>query len=438
LCSGKEHEQIFEPNQPTMKIPGSLYGFVCLLILSSMDSLQAQDNHTDSISIRKESVRLFLDCDHCDVDYIRMEIPYVNYVRDVKEAQVYVLMTEQEAGNGGREYTFSFEGQKEFRGLNDTLQFTSMPDDTEEQVRSEQLKILKMGLMRYIARTPLYREIEISHSKFLDEQQVTDRWRNWVFEIQVSPFFEGEETYKELSLFNSLNVRKITDNWKLEFDLDHHYNRVSYNYEDTSYTAFRNAEDLENLIVKSINEHWSLGGEVNFRASTFSNYKFQFELMPAVEYNIFPYSESTRRQLRMLYTIGYTSNLYNDTTIYDQIREGRFQHSFRMAYEVKQKWGSIDVSMQASNFLHDFSMNRIELGGHIEIRIVKGLSFEIFGDIARVRNQISLAKEELSEAEILLRLQEMATGYYYFGGVGLSYTFGSIYNNVVNPRFGHY
>jgi hypothetical protein len=176
LCSGKEHEQIFEPNQPTMKIPGSLYGFVCLLILSSMDSLQAQDNHTDSISIRKESVRLFLDCDHCDVDYIRMEIPYVNYVRDVKEAQVYVLMTEQEAGNGGREYTFSFEGQKEFRGLNDTLQFTSMPDDTEEQVRSEQLKILKMGLMRYIARTPLYREIEISHSKFLDEQQVTDRF----------------------------------------------------------------------------------------------------------------------------------------------------------------------------------------------------------------------------------------------------------------------
>jgi hypothetical protein len=421
-----------------MKKTGSLYGFVCLFSLFSMNSLQAQDNNTDSISIRKESVRLFIDCDDCDLNYIRREIPYVNYVRDAREAQVYVLITDQDAANGGDEYTFSFEGQHDFHGLNDTLKFISLPDDTDDQIRSGQLKILKMGLMRYVARTPLYREIDISHSKFLDEQQVTDRWNNWVFEFQVSPFFEGEETYKELSLFNSLNARKITEDWKLEFDLDHHYNRVSYDYEDTSYTAFRNAEDLENLIVKSINEHWSVGGEVNFRASTFSNYKFQFEVMPAVEYNIFPYSESTRRQLRMLYTIGYTSNLYNDTTIFSQIREGLFQQSFRMAYEVKQKWGSIDVSMQASNFLHDFSMNRIELGGHIEIRIVKGLSFEIFGDIARVRNQISLAKGELSEAEVLLRLQEMATGYYYFGGVGLSYTFGSIYNNVVNPRFGHY
>ena len=109
-----------------------------------------------------------------------------------------------------------------------------------------------------------------------------------------------------------------------------------------------------------------------------------------------------------------------------------------MAYEVKQKWGSIDVSLQASNYLHDFSRNRLELGGHIEVRIVKGLSFRMYGEIARVRDQISLARGELSEAEILLRLQEVATGYTYFGGVGLSYTFGSIYTNVVNPRFEHY
>ncbi len=94
--------------------------------------------------------------------------------------------------------------------------------------------------------------------------------------------------------------------------------------------------------------------------------------------------------------------------------------------------------MQASNYLDDFSKNRVELGGHINIRIVKGLSFSVFGEIARVRDQVSLAKGELSEADILLRLQEMETGYYYHGGIGISYTFGSIYNNIVNPRFGHY
>lgn len=231
---------------------------------------------------------------------------------------------------------------------------------------------------------------------------------------------------------------KITEEWKLEFDFDHHYNKVSYNYEDTAYTAFRNEEEMENLIVKSINDHWSIGGEINFRSSTFSNYKFQAEIIPSIEYNIFPYAESTRRQLRMLYGIGYAANHYNDTTIYGRISEGLFLHSFKMGYEVRQKWGSIDVSMQASNYLHDFSKNWIELGGRIDIRIVKGLSLFLGGEVARVRDQISLAREELTEAEILLRLQEVATGYYYHGRIGISYTFGSIYYNVVNPRFGRY
>ena len=140
----------------------------------------------------------------------------------------------------------------------------------------------------------------------------------------------------------------------------------------------------------------------------------------------------------MLYGIGYSYSEYNDTTIYDKISEGLFLQNLKMAYEVRQKWGSVDVSMVASNYLHDFSKNRIELGGRVSVRVTKGLSFRVFGSVARVRDQISLSKNELSEADVLLRLQEIATGYYYFCGVSLSYTFGSIYNNIVNPRFGRY
>ena len=421
-----------------MNFPRSVYSLVCLLILNSLSFIHAQDPVSHSDSLRKDAIRFFMDCDDCDMNYIRKEIPYVNYVRDVKEAQVYMLMTRQEAGNGGREFTFAFEGLLDFKGMNDTLKFTSMADDTDDQIRNGQVQMMKMGLMRYVAHTPLYREIDISHSDHLEEEEVTDRWNNWLFELHFSPFFEGEETYKELSLFSSVSVLKVTEDWKLEFDFDYHYNRVSYNYEDTSYTAFRNEKDLESLIVKSINEHWSFGGEIDIGSSTFRNHKFQAELIPSIEYNIFPYSQSTRRQLRMLYGIGYSANYYYDITIYDKISEGLFLHNFKMAYEVRQKWGSIDVSMEASNYLHDFSKNRIELGGHIDIRIVKGLSFNIRGQVARVRDQLSLAQGELSEAEILLRLQEVATGYYYHGGIGISYTFGSIYNNIVNPRFGHY
>lgn len=421
-----------------MKSRTILTGLLWVALIPASTCLYAQDTTAVQETHRKDAIKFYMDCGYCDLDYIRREIPYVNFVRDVKEAQLYVLMTSQVAGNGGEEYTFSFEGQRDFSGMNDTLRFVTRPDDTDDLIRRRQLKTLKMGLMRYVAHTPLAREISISHSEELGEEEVTDRWNNWLFELRFSPFMEGEETYKELSLFNSLRVTRVTEDWKLDFDFDHHYERIAYTYEDTSYAAFRNSEDLENLVVKSLNEHWSVGGEVNFRSSSFSNLKFQAEVIPALEFNFFPYSESTRRQLRLMYGVGFSSNYYNDSTIYGKIRDDLFLHGLRAAYEVKQKWGSVDVSLEAMNFLHDFSKNRIELGGSVEVRIVKGLSLEVFGEIARVRDQLSLSASELSEADVLLRLQEIATGYYYFCGIGVSYTFGSIYNNVVNPRFGHY
>lgn len=415
-----------------------------LLILSSIPGLMAQNADidtsipADTSSSREDAVRLFIDCRRCDMNHIRREIPYVNYVRDVKEAQLYVLMTSQNAGNGGRTYTFTYEGLQDFQGLNDTLELTSMPDDTYDHIRSRQVDMLKMGLMRYVARTPMSTEIEISHDESLAEEEVIDRWNNWVFELSFSPNLDGEETYRDVSFYNSAEAIKITEDWKLEFELDLYYNRATYNYEDTSYIALRNGESFSTLIVKSLGDHWSAGGFIDLSGSTYRNYKFQAEIIPALEYNFYPYSESTRRQLRMLYGIGYTYNIYNDTTIYDKIREGLFLQSFNVAYEVRQKWGSVDVSMQASNYLNDFSKNRIEFGGRVSVRIVKGLSFRVYGSVARVRDQISLVKGELTQAQVLLRLQEMATGYYYYTGISISYTFGSIYNNIVNPRFGHY
>lgn len=400
--------------------------------------LFAQQTDSDSLIARKDAIRLFLDCYFCDDDYIRREIPYVNYVRDVKEAQLYVLITFQDAGNGGMEFTLHFEGQEKYEGMNDTLRYSSIPDDTEDRIRSALLQYLKLGLMRYVARTPLAREVVLSHDPGLEEQEVVDRWDYWVFELGFYPDFEGEETFKGIDLFSTINAQRVTENWKFEADLDYVYERVKYLYEDTTFIAVRQDQSLDNLLIKSLNDHWSAGAELEFSASTFGNFNFRTEFTPAVEYDIFPYSESTRRQLRILYGIGFNFNRYNQTTIYGKDEELLYLQNLKAAYEVRQKWGTIDVSMQASNYLHDFSKNRLELGGHLEIRIAKGLSFELYGEVARVRDQISLSAGELSEAEILLRLQEMATGYYYEGGVGISYTFGSIYNNIVNPRFGHY
>ncbi len=37
--------------------------------------------------------------------------------------------------------------------------------------------------------------------------------------------------------------------------------------------------------------------------------------------------------------------------------------------------------------------------------------------------------------EIIAQQRALATNYEYYSGFGLSFTFGSIYNNIVNPRF---
>jgi hypothetical protein len=159
--------------------------------------------------------------------------------------------------------------------------------------------------------------------------------------------------------------------------------------------------------------------------------------LPSVEYDIYPYSESTHRQLRILYGAGFQYNNYFDTTIYNKTKEPLYKQALNIAYQVQKKWGSINISLLGSNYLHDFSENRLELTAEVSIRIFKGLSLQIDGGVAYINDQLNLRKGDVSEAERLLKLTELATNYRFKGGIELTYTFGSIYNNVVNPRFGN-
>ncbi len=404
-----------------------------LLLLLATSTLSAQE---DTDSLRNSAVNIFLDCWRCDMDYIRREIPYVNYVRDVREADVYILQTSQSSGSGGQEYTFTFNGQKDFNGMNDTLVYHSNPDDTRDQTREGTTKILSMGLMRYVAKSPLFNEVEINHLGVSEENEVEDNWNYWVFEIEMDPDFELEESRKSINWDNSLEASRITHAMKYEFRADMRFRETKYAYEDTTYVSNRNSWSVDNLIVFSLSEHWSAGARIDLSSSTYRNMRSSFDAIPSIEYNIFPYSESTRRQLRMLYGMGYTYNNYLDTTIYNKTTEHLLEQTLDIAYQVQQKWGSVNISLEASSYLHDLSKNMIELDGRINIRILKGLSFSMRGGVARINNQITLPKGDLDEAEILLELQERQTAYRIDGGIGFTYTFGSIYNNIVNPRFG--
>jgi hypothetical protein len=406
------------------------------ILLFLIISAQAQtENQTDSL--RKDAVKLFIDCSFCDMNYIRREIPYVNYVRDVKEAELYLRINSESTGSGGRQYSLIFDGQKKFEGMNDTLFYAARPDDTRDHRRQGRMNMMKMGLMRYVARTPVFKEVNINHSDKIEEEEVIDRWNNWVFELQTRPNYESEESRKEFRFDNSIMATKITPEWKLEFELEHELNRTKYTYDNETFIKDRTEIQFQNLVVKSLGEHWSVGNRLRLESSTFSNMKFNATILPSVEYDLFPYSESTHRQLRFLYGIGVSFNQYNDSTIFGKTEENLGQQQLQLAYQVQEKWGSVNVSLEGSNYLHDFSKYRIELDGYLTVRIIKGLSLSVYGGVAKINDQLSLKRGELSEADILLQLQELATAYSVDGGVGLTYTFGSIFNNVVNPRFGN-
>jgi len=410
-----------------------------LVFLSTLFSFTALAQEDPSVkeNLRKDAVKVFIDCNSCDMNYTRQEIPWVNYMRDVREAQVYVLVTRQNSGNGGDLYTYTFQGMEQYAGMNDTLVYTSNPYETSTEIRERRTNLLKAGLIRFASRTPLIHEIGISHGDELEQEEVIDRWRNWVFEISTGPEYTAEESYKRMEISNSLSITKITPDIKFEVDFDQSYVRQRFIEDDLDTTYVRSFERLENLFVKSLGDHWSAGMIWEIKTSTSENYDFNTMIMPSIEYDLFPYAEATHRQLRFLYGIGYQFNDYTDTTIYNMTRENLFGHQLRVAYQVQKKWGSISFSLRGMNYFHDFSKHMVAADLFTRIRVFKGLSLTLNLEAARINDQLNLRKGELSEAERLLRLREQATGYEVQTGIGLSYTFGSIYNNIVNPRFGN-
>ncbi len=381
-------------------------------------------------------INFFLDCRSCDMNYTRKEIPYVNFVRDPLEAEVYLLVTHQNAGSGGDRYTLTFEGEGRFSGMNDTLAYTSNPDETRSIVREKKTQLIKAGLMRYVSHTPLFSEINIISDSVVEQEIVRDKWNYWVFELQISPRYIAEASYNRIFLYNSFNITKITPGIKLEIELDQSINHQQFIEDGVKTNYKRKRQSVDILFVKSFGAHWSAGLRSQIGASTSENYKLNTEFMPSVEYDIFPYSEATHRQFRVLYSAGYQYSNYIDTTILNITKENLFKQELRVAYQVQEKWGSVNVSLSASNYLHDFSKNRIEIGGYMRLRILKGLSLSVNGGVGYINDQLNLIKGDLTEAEQLLRLKEQATNFSIRGGLSLTYTFGSIYNNVVNPRFG--
>jgi len=318
------------------------------------------------------------------------------------------------------------------------LKFISLADNTSDEIRDRQVKYLKIGLISYAAHTELVDDLNVQYNK--DEngnkEIVKDKWDSWVFSLSSNVWLNGESNYSSFNSWLNIRAERITPDWKYIFRVSNSFSQSGFIIDETTdYVSINRSYNGSGLIVKSLNDNWSAGADVSVGSSTYNNYDLNLRILPAIEYNIFPYKQSSVKQFVFRFESGYEYNDYTDTTIYNKLTENLGTSKLSAAYKVNKKWGSINTTLSGSTYWHDLSEYDINLYSSLNIRIVKGLSIRLSGGGSLIRNQLSLKKEGASYEEILLRQQQVSTNYNYWMSAGLSYTFGSIFNNVVNPRF---
>lgn len=411
-----------------------LFAFPILLSGQTAAPLAADSSHSLSL------INVFIDCEDCNwngnFDFFRQNFSAVNYMRNVQDAEVFVLMRNRASGSGGLEHTMIFNGVGPYKYNADTLLFFTRPDATPDDIRQVQIKSLKAGLLPYLLKKGFLDKItiEIEQPKQASGP-VKDPWNWWVFNYEGGGFFSGDANYSNINVYNYFTANRITDEMKLENGVGFNINIDKYKLEEG--TVINNQKNYwaDHLFVRSVNQHWSIGEFGDINSSIFSNLRIGVSLQPAIEYDLYPYKESATQQLRFLYGIGGRYNSYFDTTIYFKTSELLPQHKFRVIYGTNQKWGKIESQIRYDGYLHNFNLYNITALLAVNVRVAKGLSIRIGGVGSLNRDQINLKKINASRDDVLLRQRELQSRFDYLASIGFSYNFGSQSNNFVNPRF---
>ena len=425
---------------------------VALLCGVPARTLAAQGPVSDSTRGR---LRVFIDCQQlpCDLDFFRTELTWVDHVRTPGDAEVQVLVTDQASGGGGDAVTLVFLGHGPFAGRQDTLTYFAPTGSTDDAIRKGLLQRIALGLVRFAASTPAADRLHIAYAPAPDSgggrPPLRDRWDHWVFRVGASTNLNGQQTSKFTYLGGSVSASRITDRSKFRLSLNESYNRSTFDFDvvDSTYgdtTIFSHTEhslseskyyngDL--LWVSSVGGRWSVGGEATATRSTSVNERLALRMAPGVEFDVFPYSESAHRLLTVRYQVGVDRFVYDDTTIFDRTSETLLDQTINVSYSAVQAWGSAGMSLEAATYLNDLGHNHLSVFGNASVRLLRGWSLSFFGSVSSIHDQLYLSRSDLSPVDVYLQRRQLATNYQYSLYTGLTYSFGSIFNNVVNPRF---
>jgi len=387
-----------------------------------------------------DKLKVYLDCSwRCDDDFLQREMPYIDFYKDSKISNLHIIVNGERSSNGGEVVTFRFIGINEFEGVDNTLTVNILPNTSDNLEREKYLETLNKGVYAYIIRTNAYDVASLSYiNKESGKEDIDkDKWNHWVFRTSVSGYMNGEEGYSYRSYNGRLTANRITSESKFTSSFSMNSNISQFEYDDFSLVTEKKSKYANMTFVKSKGEHFSIGARANYTQSTSQNYDGQYKFSPSIEYNIFPYSESSEHRFSLLYGVSTNYNDYTDTTVYLKTSENFLSHLLDVSYQNSQTWGSFSFSIYGDQILDKDDLKKYNIGisSNIDWNIAKGLALNFWGYVNLDRAQIHLPLNGATYEEIILRQKELESNYFYFLNFGLSYTFGSMKNNVVNPRF---
>ena len=415
---------------------------LCVGLLAVSITATAQEPATEDTA-DASALRVFLDCDRgCDFNFVRQEMDFINWVRDRKDAEIHLLVTRQATG-GGIQFQLEFLGMERFLDQDQILLYSSSSTDTDDERRRGFVRIVGLGLARYIAQTPLaaHADLVISAPRDADggtrvaATPAADPWNFWVISLGIEGFTRGEDRFDGSSIEADVRASRTTEAWKLRVGAEYEYEEDNFEFDDGS--AFKNINrsfDGGAQAVKSLGEHWGAGVGASARQSNFFNLAPSYRVAGALEYNIYPYALSSQRQLTFTYFLGGNRFSYEEETIFEVTEETLVDQGMIIALDLERPWGSASIDLQAMHFLQLPSEFNLTLDANLEYRILRGLSLDLSGGIESIRSQRYLPLGGATDEEVLLERRALATDFRFSVGLGIRYTFGSIFNNVVNAR----
>ncbi|MEO6221509.1 MAG: hypothetical protein ABIO81_13835 [Ginsengibacter sp.] len=418
--------------------------FSPLIFIASISFAQVDTVLQKEVASPAKKLAVFIDCNTaCDINYIKTNFRIVDFLLDMNAADAHVLINEQATGGGGGSIQMIFYGRHAFKSIRDTLTLNIMRNTTDFERRAEMLRVIKVGLVPFLAKT--------SYAKFIDIKinlgdrdsinpiiETKDAWNYWVFGIGADGTLNTDEVYESKQLRGYVSANRTTDKLKLGFRASGNNNNYNYHYTDNG----RNIEIevlntdylFEHSLIMSLGKHWGIGYLASYSNSTFSNNKRRIYGTTAIEYSIFPYKDVNTRFFTSSYGIDVRANRYYDTTIYFKTSEILYGQVAEAKLSFQQKWGTFSSRVTFSNYLKNTSLNNLSANLDFNIRVTGGLSFNFYVSGAKVNDQVYLVKGSASPQDVLTRRRQLASAYNFYSGAGLYFRFGSKLNNFVNPR----